>query len=86
MIKILKDGIISPNIRMIYKVECNTCNCIFECDTTDFKQIPPGIPMLTGKSLISCPCCGMDIIIDRKDQTHRLEEIKPIHIIPVEVL
>lgn len=86
MIKIIKDGIIKPNVRIIYNVECDNCKCIFECDITDFKQVPPGITLLPGKSLISCPYCGMDIIINRRNQTHRLEEIKPIHSIPVEVL
>ena len=62
MIKVIKNGYLNPKTKLVFMVTCKKCNCIFSCESSDFKQ-----QMGSGSTLsaiVDCPYCGEAIYVD----------------------
>lgn len=59
MIRILKEGNLPKTEKVIYRATCLYCDCQFEFDIDDCKEIER---RLDGYMIIECPCCHKDII------------------------
>lgn len=72
MINIIKDGVIKPKTRTIYKATCDNCGCIFEFETEDIKSQEK---RLDGNIFIDCPYCSQTLKLNHNDLESREEEI-----------
>jgi len=59
MIKVIKEGYVPKVIIPQYRIKCDHCHTVFECDKTDtwFKMMGHG----EGGQYINCPKCGEGI-------------------------
>lgn len=75
MIKIIKEGYLHKDIIPHYRIKCNNCHTVFECDKTDtwFKMMGHG----EGGQYISCPKCksGISEFMNQDWITTNLDEI-----------
>lgn len=70
MIKIIKDGKKPKPKRIIYKVTCPHCGCIFEFEVSDLtiEKTP------NGRRTIACPCCDRVLYIAYVENISTREE------------
>jgi len=72
MIKILKEGNLPKNKKIIYRKDCNNCGCQFEFELEDCLSIER---CLDGKITIQCPCCKQLITANRNSLGYREEDL-----------
>lgn len=73
MIKILKDGVIPKQKKLIFKTTCKNCDCEFEFELEDCSRVEKS---LNGHITVGCPCCYARVIRARNELEAREEEIK----------
>ena len=55
MIEVIKRGNHTMRKATMYKINCNNCGCIFQCNWLDFERIDM---RNNGKFFIHCPDCN----------------------------
>lgn len=75
MIQIVQKGYIPKPIIPHYRIKCDNCHTIFECDKTDtrFKMVGHG----EGAQYINCPFCRVEIdsFMNGNWETTNIEDI-----------
>ena len=73
-IKILKPGLKPHRSKVIYTIKCPKCECVYECETEDFKALSR--EPVNSEAISVCPDCGYEFSVMRSGLPSRTEDIE----------